>query len=876
MVAACRASARTSSYRSDAPPPAGACLLLCVAVQFVLFSAAWSGVSAETVQNSTLAFTIAANGSWELLDRGTGEVWRSNPDAARFATVTGKRGTSIRTRTVASFAGKCVNPGSLILDWRDGTYDFGTVRFTVRLLREGRGLQVSWEQIGGQYVLTDVRFPDSSFRATKDEGGYLVVPNRMGIIVPAGENAAETRTYPTYGSYFGLTMSMAGSVKNGSGVLVWWDDPYTSLQTTRSADLSSVDMSLLHKGRFGSITIRPAGKGGYAAVARTYREVARDRGLLVTLREKWPDGDAPVTGREYLSSQCVYNNDSGVGKTVEATFAQVAGTAEHMKKDIGIDSAMYNLWGWGNMGYDRHPDMLPAAPECGGNAALQDCSARVKALGYLFGLRDNYQDIFMDVPSWDPSLVMRNADGSLRKGGVWAGAQSYLLNSQKGFELAQRPQNIPGIRQLFDPDFYYIDTTFASPLYEDFSSEHPLTLKDDMYWKKRLCQYARENFGVFGSEEGVEWGVPFSDYFESLMTARTSPTSSEVQIPLFEMVYGDCVQMYQGDRTTVSTPKSVLDHILCAEMPVQWVTVYNPAQPWCRVLSVSRTGYYSIRVAYEWKTYSQPAPANYGNFVHYADPASTDCWAALLTDSHPFVLPTTQWPANSTYIHGPFTITNAALAKPASGSRYYDIYVGMTSNPDGTGSRVNVRGFDICLANGYVGGYQRFCIGRLKLDSDGSVSVSDPVLPDLYSFARCDTQRDSSYQNDGLTLNTYRICSPLNRLTADTPMTAHRFVTGDRMVQQSEFGDVRITVNYGAVPYAAPNAVLPEYGFLVESPRMVAFRATSYGERTFAEATMMVAVSKDGKPLAESGSIDTYRAYGDTAVTIAGKDIKLE
>jgi len=86
---------------------------------------------------------------------------------------------------------------------------------------------------------------------------------------------------------------------------------------------------------------------------------------------------------------------------------------------------------------------------------------------------------------------------------------------------------------------------------------------------------------------------------------------------------------------------------------------------------------------------------------------------------------------------------------------------------------------------------------------------------------------------------------------------------------------VKITVNYGSKPYRIGTADLPEYGFLVESPQMVAFRATSYGGRAFSEATMVVAASLDGKPLGASESVDTYRAYGDTLVTIAGKDFRL-
>jgi hypothetical protein len=41
-------------------------------------------------------------------------------------------------------------------------------------------------------------------------------------------------------------------------------------------------------------------------------------------------------------------------------------------------------------------------------------------------------------------------------------------------------------------------------------------------------------------------------------------------------------------------------------------------------------------------------------------------------------------------------------------------------------------------------------------------------------------------------------------------------------------GFAKITVNYGARDFATGEAVLPQYGFVVESPRLVAIYARSY------------------------------------------------
>ena len=43
-----------------------------------------------------------------------------------------------------------------------------------------------------------------------------------------------------------------------------------------------------------------------------------------------------------------------------------------------------------------------------------------------------------------------------------------------------------------------------------------------MHWKQTLAGYAQDTFGgVFGSEGGVEWAVPYGDYFEGILSKKT-------------------------------------------------------------------------------------------------------------------------------------------------------------------------------------------------------------------------------------------------------------------------------------------------------------------------------------------------------------------
>jgi hypothetical protein len=125
--------------------------------------------------------------------------------------------------------------------------------------------------------------------------------------------------------------------------------------------------------------------------------------------------------------------------------------------------------------------------------------------------------------------------------------------------------------------------------------------------------------------------------------------------------------------------------------------------------------------------------------------------------------------------------------------------------------------------------------------------------------------------------NTYEVLSHVNRVTAMLPMTGHRFLTADRMVESTRFGsDVEITVNYGAADYATGNAVLPKYGFLVQSPSMLAFHARKFGRVEYSDPPLIVLRSLDGQPLATSKRIHAYRGFGGRQVDFLGRIVEIE
>jgi hypothetical protein len=687
------------------------------------------------LENRGLRLDLQPDASVRLLDKRSGVVWTLNPP----------RVVLKDKRTLECRPAKGITRSGDVLRFSSEP----GVEFELRMTGDPLAVEYSFRP-GPE--LEEVRLLDRSLALEPDQQNYYAVPHRLGILLPVEGDKPYSRRMRAYETGRGYSMAMFGAVKNGSALLLSWDDVYTDILVDYSVEPRRLTASLAMRRSAHAVRLQPLGRGGYVEIAKAYRLIARRRGYLKTLAEKVRENPAverffgaadfkPFAFVRNVPNTRWNKTDKEVLR-ISFSFEECAQLAEHYKNDLGIDRALLVLNGWINGGYDnRHPDILPAAPEIGGNEGLTACSRRVRALGgWVFGLHDNYQDMYKDAPSWDESYIMKNADGSLRQGGVWAGGLAYLICSKKSLELARRPQNVPRVRELFAPDLYFSDTIFAAPPYECFDANHPLTLGDDIRYKQELCDYLRKQFGLFGSEEGREWGVAHADYFEGLMSHRTRfqrPDDTDIVIPLFELVFGDAIPIYahQSDRPRPDNPVYILDHILYAEMPV----------------------YY------------------FGNHRYWSDPGQG--------------------------------------FRPPAGSE-----------------------------------------GRLVFARGGRFGLIDQFIK-----------------------NTYEVLSPLHRVTALLPMTDHRFVTPDRKVESTRFGtDVEITVNYGPADFSTARAVLPQYGFLIESPTLVAFYARRYRGLSYSEPPLVVLRSLDGRPLESSRRVRIYRGFGDRHVEWKGEVVEVE
>ena len=531
------------------------------------------------IETAALRFTLSRQGRCEIFDKQAGVTWAPATGQVRFGslefTSTGQTHRVDLTSCQVEASGQELVASFRLLPNGRGN----ELQVRARVL-DNRTLEVAC-QTDPAVEIVSISLLEDVLGVTREGKGYVVVPVREGLLVPADSGLSFSHRFDAY-AYEGCHMLMFGAIQDGGALLATWDDPYIALElksafrqvapapaaaeTTRAGRAATsseqrISPKLVLAKSARAFRLQILGPGDYVSIAKAYREVARQKGWLVTWDEKVkakPDraklfGAANIKLWSALDRRMNEESTKEESVRVNWTFKEAAEVAEHYKRDLKLDRVLFTIGGWIHRGYDnQHPDILPTAPECGGDAEFADCARRVLALGYLFCLHDNYQDIYRDSPSWDERWVMKTKEGSLARGGHWAGGMAFLTCSKQAVELARRPQNLAAVRQLSNANAYFIDTTYAAGLQECYDPAHPLTRSDDMRSKQALSDYARQVFGVFGSECGREWAIPHSDFFEGLTGVsgheyhdqKLAPSLGASVVPLFELVYRDCIAMY--------------------------------------------------------------------------------------------------------------------------------------------------------------------------------------------------------------------------------------------------------------------------------------------------------------------------------------------
>ena len=493
--------------------------------------------------------------------------------------------------------------------------------------------------------------------------------------------------------------------------------------------------------------------------------------------------------------------------------------------------------------------------------------------------------MYRDAPSWGEQWLMKDREGKPRVGGRWLGGRAFLTCSAMALKLAQRPQNLPEVARVIAPGAYFIDTTFAVGLQECFDPNHPLTRADDQHWKQELSNYARGQFGIFGSECGREWAIPCADFFEGLSGVGGGPYHNAdllnqlgaTQLPVFEMIYHDCIQIYgkYGYRPEKAT-QYVLNHLLVAR-PLNYHQ-FPPGLYWHNTAGEETVGArpsvahfdpidaHRFRITYRWKV-EKPVAGPWSAFVHFTNPNGR----ILFQSDYAPQPPVEKWQAGEVTV-GPFEVAVPQL-KPGP----VDIRMGLFR------PREDVR----AALEGEDDGERRCVVGRLQIKPDGiafeEVSPGSPNAAEGL-FVRADNGwAEGLHPLDRFVKNTHEILSPLNRLTSQMALAEYELLTPDGSVRRSVFGDGQIeaVANLGNRDYTVHSkrwgdVVLPPNGFIVQAPEFLAFSATRFQGLIYERAPLFTLQSLDRKPLERSARVRVYHGFGDSRLMWNGCAVEVQ
>ena len=390
------------------------------------------------------------------------------------------------------------------------------------------------------------------------EGGLLIMPVNEGISYPVDDRRLKEMHYILYGGH-GLCMGWygvcLGARGDGPGAMTLVEDTDdAAVRVVRRDDrLHCQPYWESQKGQFGyprRMRFVFFDRGGYVAMAKRYRQHARQIGLLKTLAEKRRENP---------------NVDLLVGAVNVWCWDRDAVEICRQMQAAGIDRIL-----WSNRGA---PEVLEQLNRMNVLTSRYDIYQDVMNPAEFPRLRHVYQD--WTTEAW-PDDLMIDRNGDWIRGWAVRDKEGNWLNcgvtcDARAVDYAKK--RIPAELKTHSYRCRFIDTTTATPWRECYHPKHPVTRGESRQWKMRLLQFVSKDCAlVCGSETGHEAAVPYVHYFEGMLSlcpyrvpdagrnmqqiveepperVAVFQTGHHYRLPLWELVYHDCViaQWYWGD-----------------------------------------------------------------------------------------------------------------------------------------------------------------------------------------------------------------------------------------------------------------------------------------------------------------------------------------
>jgi hypothetical protein len=485
-----------------------------------------------TIGNGQLLLTLnTSNATLTVHDRRSGRDWLQKVQGDSVVlTEASTRGNEIRMRVFHP-------PSGLDLAGR------------VQLSPDEPEFTVELEATGE--LSSPIEFP---YPFETKRGDYLVVPMNEGISYPVEDETVPLQRLVAYGGH-GICMAFWGVTDGQAGQMAIIETPDDAAIKTRRLNqrLMVAPEWDAQKQAFGyARRLRYVffAQGGHVAMAKRYREYAKQNGRLKTLREK---------------QRFNPNVDRLIGAVNVWCWEQDAPALVKEMQAAGIRRLL-----WSNQ---QTPENLRA----------------LNGLGVLTSRYDIYQDV-MDpaqfpklnwltpdwpTPAW-PGQIIRDAGGRWLRGWGVEAKDGSLIDCGvlcDRFALDYARARVPSDLAAHGYQCRFIDTVTAAPWRECYDPNHPMTRTESRAARMALLRYMSEDEKlVTGSETGHDAAVPFVHYFEGMLSlgpyrvpdagrrmAEIWTNVPEViakyqlgqsyRLPLWELVYHDCVvaQWYWGD-----------------------------------------------------------------------------------------------------------------------------------------------------------------------------------------------------------------------------------------------------------------------------------------------------------------------------------------
>jgi hypothetical protein len=384
----------------------------------------------------------------------------------------------------------------------------------------------------------DLDFPPF---VTWTEGVQLVVPLQQGMLLP---HNFPPQDFPLRLRYNGeWPMAFLGVVDKDQGWMEFVETPIDFEIIRDTSNTEELRLKNIWLGEKGSFSYKRRlwhiffDRGGYVAMAKWYRQFAARRGLLTTLPEK------NVTRHDNISKLIgavdIWYEDSN-----KVEFAQ-----DLIR--LGIKKALIS------------------------NLAERSDIYKLNVLGFATAVSVNFQDAL--IPEGKPQdkvALDRKNDFMIGKQGDWLrwgqvkngdnSSPGGVICSLRGYIIGQK--EIEKIVKEKGPLGTCLDSTTASPAWECYHPQHPLTRSDDIKYRMLLLNFVANTQGLLtGCEDGVDCAVPYCDYLEGMMSIRLGRISAvapdkahgnpqtvsaeflnynvgeKLRIPLWQLIYGDAV-----------------------------------------------------------------------------------------------------------------------------------------------------------------------------------------------------------------------------------------------------------------------------------------------------------------------------------------------